>query len=365
MAQSHNNKGILHQPLYALRFVAIFIIVIRHAQFLSHSKLSGVQEIYNTFFKTGMLYIVIMFVLSGFTLEYFYGRKEHIDLKRFYHNRFIKLYLFNCAAVISYAIFRKHTTAQFVSSFFLLQSYIPINKLSFPNLAWFVSSLTAWYILFPFITRLRTKALIIMYMLYALFSVLCLWMFYHYPEHRFFIRWLYVVNPFSVLFICAIGLVCARLYRYIEGRRTAIHYSLASIFDLVAICSVVLVSVYINTGLHYNPILRYIVSYAPAFLIVMAFSMNRGFIYFLFDRRIFVLLGKASFAIYLWQSLFLHEFRKYFIRNLKNLSELTGVHISLYLNDVSLLVFLCTLIILSGITINYILEKFGTLVIRK
>jgi peptidoglycan/LPS O-acetylase OafA/YrhL len=298
-------------PLTALRFFAALYVVFHHTL---RGTFAGITDatVPGLFLRFGFSSVTLFFILSGYILAMVYLRGgQAVDARRFWAARFARIYPLYFATLVldlpNLLLYRAgrygaraavvKTAVTFAGNCLLLQEWIPkLHGLDFPN--WSIPVEAVFYLLFPFLgmwlwrRRLRT----------AVTAVGAWWLgewalsVFGGPHH---------LNPFAYLgplwavYLFAGGIVLARVHLWLAGNRAG-RKRLASAAPGLAVGSVavfagcVLASPRIPESVFPNLLLL------PIFLpILLAFAAGNGWIERLFSSRALVLLGEASFGLYL------------------------------------------------------------------
>jgi peptidoglycan/LPS O-acetylase OafA/YrhL len=162
------------KSLTGLRFfAAIYIVLFHHGG----NSLSGLPEFVGKFFRYGYVSVSLFFILSGFILAYTYletKNESSIDVRRFWVARFARIYpLYLFALIVSAPAFiskffelgavRSFLTG--ISSLTLLQAWTPWTVAIWNTPTWAVSVEVFCYLIFPFmaiwINKLNSRNIIL------------------------------------------------------------------------------------------------------------------------------------------------------------------------------------------------------------
>jgi len=155
--------------LTTLRFFAAFHVVLFHTVVLGF--LTGGPYWGRQFAAMGFTGVTCFFVLSGFILVYTYG-EGHLRLGRFWQARFARIYPAYLLVLLLTAPFfftdpanmpfyewsKHHLAAASILAVAMLQAWVPPAALTWNPVCWSLSVEAFFYLLFPFIL-LRSKAL--------------------------------------------------------------------------------------------------------------------------------------------------------------------------------------------------------------
>jgi len=132
------------------RFIAAVIVILFHMQY-TYPFLKNIPKI----FLAGPQMVTFFFVLSGFVLVLSSAKYEKIPTMNFIKKRVSKLYpiyFISLLPIIAISIvLGKLDISNIIIDLAFLQSWIPPYALKLNGPAWYLSTLTALYIAFPFI----------------------------------------------------------------------------------------------------------------------------------------------------------------------------------------------------------------------
>ena len=283
------------KSLASLRFVFAFFVFLGHIHVLK-------DAIGHAFFYN----------LSGFILSYVYYNRilaRQITNYRFIKLRLSRLYpLYLLTFVLSVPLtlnelksFPTTWFAKAVSTVFMVQSYVPDNNwfFSFNWLAWSISDLIFFYLMFPLLVRffekIKNSRLIIGYILAAL-GLFALMQIVPKP-YQFFV---FYINPFFRIFDFGLGIL---LFKLLRNYKIGVFKPFFTFFEVLAIAVLVL---FYNQSNHFSEVMRYSIYYwIPMFLFIAVFSLQKGYISKMLGFKWFLFLGDLSFGFYLYHQLVL------------------------------------------------------------
>lgn len=307
--------------LTTLRFLAAFYVI------LFHLKVQGILTAgpwwYQNFAGIGYIGVNFFFVLSGFILVYTYSLNE-LDAKRFWRARFARIYpayVLSLAVTLPGFLFalqhlnlpfyvwsQRHFTLATLSTFLLLQAWIPQGALTWNPVCWSLSVEGFFYSLFPFLLP-RTKASSGRKLLFgiAIFSLISLAMSVAYivfhpdgadkvnsSEVTLFWKNLLSFNPIVRLPEFMVGMLAGRLFLCKTVKRRC-----GSILIFSGTAIIVMIAAFANRIP--NPLIS-AGFLSPAFAaIIFGVAQQPRWTRFLALRPL-VLLGEASYSLYLLHS---------------------------------------------------------------
>ncbi|NLI30015.1 MAG: acyltransferase [Nitrospiraceae bacterium] len=307
-------------PITSLRFFAAAMIVVGHAHAISGSW--GIATAIPL--EQGVSFF---FVLSGFILTWNYPvLREWPAIRRFWRARFARiwpLHAFTCFMWIA-LLYRPDLqtpsaagkeAAKLILNLGLLHAWLPFSVLSFNFVSWSLSEEFFFYAMFPFlIARWRKHwALLIGSSLAVVIAFILIVHFLGFAASETKIMGLLYFNPLVRIFEFVVGIATAGIIRHISGRihLTATQWTMLETATLATIIAVLL-------GLYALPGAITALSPAAAYYVVHegisvlwavligVFAVSTGLIAKILSRRLFVLLGEASFALYLCHAMIIN-----------------------------------------------------------
>jgi len=294
------------KQLTLLRFLAALLVVIFH---FGKNTWPFNTTFISPIINEGSIAVSFFFFLSGVVLAFNYLGKPNFNIRSFFIKRFARIYPLYLLAFISTLILGMVFNNAFpkgnsiVLQFFSLQSWFPeiCLEINFP--AWSISVELFFYLMFPFILKLLNKIgdvkSIILIIIIWLFSII---------QHYLLLENLYLPNnskidhfiqffPLWHLNTFLMGILCAKYI--LKVKESKYQYRLPS-FLLVAIGTIAFFAI-LGTE---NPIKPYTHNglMSPIFFSIIAgLSIDNSWLTNLLGNKIFILLGNASYAIYIIQ----------------------------------------------------------------
>lgn len=290
--------------LTALRFFAALGVFLHHFHFYEHTQSLGLQMTYKAFFE-GFVGVTFFYVLSGFIISYSYhnqAKRRPYSTGEFLFNRFARLYpvhflTLGIALLAYYGMSNMGSIDGKVLAVnaSLLQALVPDPQyfFSFNGVSWSISVEVFFYLAFIILlVRLRTRFLAVLgATLVAIIAFLLAGPLANHPLNG----WTFYINPAfrAVDFIA--GMLIFRVFA--SGRFTpTVGQS-----SMMEVGSLVLMAAFAYVGIKSVPMAwRYDLFYlVPMMLTVWAFSHGQGIVSQLISNRLCVLLGEASFSLYM------------------------------------------------------------------
>lgn len=314
-AEPRINKNMAISPrpqkilaLTSVRFFAAFYVMLFHS-FPRVSTPGFYRGVFQNLIGMGYIGVNFFFVLSGFILAIVYLKdKKPVNKRRFLVARFARIYPLYFAAMLLDTPHFLHVQLQIfhlslrqaVVSFFvtagLLQTWLSVGWLNPPG--WSLSAEAFFYLLFPWlgavVWKIRGKLVLPVSVLIYLagLGVICGLNRVQSSDHVRF-------NPLPHVFVFVLGILLARLYVWTEEspERSRRLDSLSPWLLMVSVLATIAVPIFhlvTSEWLLQHGLLT------PLFaVIVLACSSKNRVITMLFSHRWLILLGEASYGIYL------------------------------------------------------------------
>ncbi len=285
------------------RFIAAVAIVVFHSQcaiwpfnlpFLNHV------------FSKANVGVSYFFILSGFVMIIAYGQNkdDRIDKFRYYINRVARIYpvyLFALMIIIAMTLFErmKIPVKDLLLQIFVIQAWVPGSNstLNFPG--WSLSVEALFYAVFPLLfnsfykkTSLKSTVIFVVILWlttqivlnYLLFSPLYKGPLSRSHEALFYFPLMHI-NEFMI------GNVTGFIYFRLIKKTADLDLPIIALFGIM----VTLLSFNVAVSLH-NGLMA--IFFAP---IILLMSLNTGKITSIFSNKYLMLLGEASYGIYILQ----------------------------------------------------------------
>lgn len=335
--------------LYLLRFIAALLVLLTHAHHYLFEVPDSptVKRLLDFLPAIGM---PLFFVLSGFLIHYFYRHLSQYNfgsLKKYFVARFARLYpLYFLVLLISlkeYFLSWSGSLWEDIKIIFLhltlLQSWfysVNVNELMVPilvvSVSWSLSVEFFLYLIYPlfsrFFVKLNLRTAIIGFLLSIFFSHFVLFSFYSWLMYGVpvdvhpsvlpgdFIQWIICFSPYVRLLDFISGCFIASIYLSMPKDISKKERVFSNILMVVCVC----LSIYIYNAMsidagrkiysyfwfiHFNfgmtPFMAFLIFYCVRYI---DFKKNGFF------SRIIILLGEASYSIYLVHMLIVNNLKK-------------------------------------------------------
>jgi peptidoglycan/LPS O-acetylase OafA/YrhL len=280
------------QSIYFFRFLAALVVVVYH---FAPEKFSGVSI---SFFKShGYEPVNFFFFLSGFILTHAYKGKvdSFSEYKKYLFNRWSKIYpVYLFALIITFSVNYEvfSNTRSFYLRFLLettmLQSWCFKTALNFPD--WSLSCELLFYITFPFFLNLiikssRRKSLFMTICFYAITISLCLGFIGKINNLEYF--------PITHLSTFILGILSYKLC-IVDNVVKSPNGPLILVLSLVSL-TFYFVDIFEIMPNHNNGIL------VPIYFVLIPLIVSNEIFNRLIGNKFFILLGKASYSLYIFQ----------------------------------------------------------------
>jgi peptidoglycan/LPS O-acetylase OafA/YrhL len=286
-------------PLTGLRFLAAMHVVFFHAR----QNFTDWPAIYQNVIATGNIAVSLFFILSGFVLAYNYiqlGDGSNTGKREFWTARFARIYplyflgllLFTPAVALGKALIRPgQVIATLISTLLLFQAWNGLYYWNQPG--WSLSDEGFFYLLFPLlavpVSRLTKRHLVgAMFFFWILDLLWPLLYSFGVIHSRDFVLY----NPLVRLPEFCLGMCLGTLYIRTQRRIPGMTLAASALLILLLSLSPSLPSVALHNGL-----------LAPVFaFLIWGLATERGVLGTCLGTPLMVLLGEASYGIYILQS---------------------------------------------------------------
>ena len=282
----------------SLRFIFIFLIFIHHFDVfkLYNDKLFLENWIFEAFIG-----VQFFFILSGFVCSYGYKSKiitNKVLKEEFLIKRVKKIYpiymITMLLSIIIYKISLQDVLSSVIPFLFLVQSFVPLDGFAFKfnGVAWCISNLFFFYIIFLYFLKLPLRKLLWSYVIFML-AIITIIIKFNITEELG--TWFYYVNPvfrfidfFSGVLLYEIYL---RIQQYITRKK-------ATILEFI---SILMLLIFMYIGISKIPLIyRWDIYYIfPISFLILVFSFDKGFISKILNNSLLKKLGKISMEFYL------------------------------------------------------------------
>lgn len=308
-----------------------------------------IDDIFNLhFFKEGFVGVSFFFVLSGFIIAYNYQKKlseSKLTKRDFWVARIARIYPLHWLTLLvaivlggyvvasGYADWGKH----FFASLTLTNAYIPKADyfFSFNSPSWSLCCEQLFYLCFPFLVPLAKnyKSLLYVFLVSAILIVIGM---YFTPEND--IKGYWYVNPITRFPDFIAGMLVFQWYERLKNKNITSHQG-----SIIEIASIVLFLVFYLCAAEIPKVYRYSCYYwLPVALILISFSLQKGFVSRLLSNRFLVIGGEISYSFYLIHLFVLLSYTEW--------QKESNFHIAWY---ISVPVLFCVIVLLSLLSYYY------------
>ncbi len=258
--------------------------------------------------------IVFFFILSGFILSYSYQQKllnrneSYIGFISRRVARLFPLHLFTLLLIIPMSVYSQIKTGGGFAKWFLklfsnatlTQSWIPSSDFYFSlnGPSWCMSDEMFFYLIFPLIiyygVKLPMKYRILLPVLFTAVIVYLMTV-----TDRAIHHYLFYINPLTRVMEFILGIQLFQVYKYLKaGHLKFLNYT------VLEICAIITLFAFLLLSSNVAPVFRFSVYYwIPVFLLILAFSFQKGRISAFMAKPAISQFGKLSFGFYLFHGL--------------------------------------------------------------
>jgi peptidoglycan/LPS O-acetylase OafA/YrhL len=174
----------------------------------------------------------------------------------------------------------------------LLQSWLP-GVLSAPNgVTWTLSVELFFYCSFIYLVRLSTKSIAVLCLVWGSVICACATIVVSKDIQLVLSEWLFLVSPITRLLEFMVGIL---MFRWASSATLSTRWRTEGISVVLLLGAVAFYSTH-----KFPDILRYQIIYLPFMaFVIFSFAKGDGVLSAIFQRRPLVLLGEASFALYM------------------------------------------------------------------
>lgn len=309
--------------LTSLRFFAALAVVFSHLGFLRVID-NPIKPVADTIFHEGYCGVTFFFILSGFILSHTYQRliqERAITPKKYILLRLARIYPLHFLTAAPFVLLLLYKQPpdfipKILTNLTLLQAWIPTSAYYFSLNApsWSLSVELFFYSSFIFLATMRTRALVMFSLaLFFLISITAILMMstgngqWSQNGALTISHWTFYINPAFRLLDFIVGIL---IYRLTFGAGKKIEN--ATRHEVLSV-ALLLISMYVFSAYQFPEALRSQLLYLPLMTyVIYSFSSGSGAISQFLKRPTLVLLGEASFSLYMiHQPLIVNAYRLY------------------------------------------------------
>jgi peptidoglycan/LPS O-acetylase OafA/YrhL len=317
---SQESKIIYFPNLNGLRFVAAFLVLLNHIEWVKQTE--GITNLSNfSFFsKGGSLGVSLFFVLSGFLITYLLllEKKEtgDINIKHFYIRRILRIWpLYYLTVILAFFVLpnlvsiKGYELSLFDSAYFAKLglftflmanvSYTIFPIVPFASQLWSVGVEEQFYLFWPLLNKKAGKY-ICHVLIFVVVFVVGIKHFFNsatetQPNSSTLLHWAFFIEHFRIQCM-AIGGIGA--YLLIRQKQEILTFLYGKILQIVVLVAAVLG---VCTSLSFGKLNEEIMSVLFGLIILNAASNQQNI--FRLENRLFLFLGKISYGLYVYQIL--------------------------------------------------------------
>lgn len=292
--------------LTALRFVAALGVLLSHLVFLEDGSGSWRDLSYSMLLREGSAGVSFFYILSGFILSHAYRDRlltRNVGLAEYAVLRVVRIMPLHWLVTLPLAawlVFAKHQPISgetLALNLVLLHAWFPAGPIhySFNGPSWSLSCELLFYAMFPLLIALRPRTLIILTAgCTMVLTVAAAWTVASGSLPLATAEWFFYVSPPARLLEFLVGMLL-----YLGWRRRMLERFAGTATEILLLASLPLLMIAFNRiglPLPFRWQLAYIL---PMAALVLVFAYGRGGVSRALRARSAVLLGEASFALYL------------------------------------------------------------------
>lgn len=306
--------------LTTFRFIAAGMIVLHHVNSYFNIELAWFNHLA---LDQGVSFF---FVLSGFILFYRHGELDNFQQAfDFLTARIARIWPLHAASFVLLLLFVANPWGPAGLSFgplltntLLLQAWIPLPGyfFSYNAVSWSLSTELLFYVAYPALAFSWKKTWILKVVVCFCSAMLMVWYagwlglnFYDGSPHISIDAVVYI-NPLARIFEFVLGMAAAEVWLRLSPKMVRLPRAWVTFMEAAALLMVYETMTWLKDqyALLYahdqisSSLLKWLVTSgsAPCFsLLILVFSMERGYLSYILSYRIFVVLGEISFALYL------------------------------------------------------------------
>lgn len=292
--------------LTSLRFFAALAVLLSHLAFLADNQNPAVKWVYDNLFFEGYSGVSFFYVLSGFIISHAYGdriRHRHISAGAYFAYRMVRilpLHWLVALPFLAWLLLIKNEAPGITTillNLSLLHAFAPQSAIHYSLNApsWSLSCELFFYLMFPLLVMLRTRTLATLAAGgIALIATAAAYWVLKGNQPSAMAEWFFYLNPPTRLVDFAAGMLiyrAARAEMYRDQSGTALEIGLVLLIPLLMV-----VCHQMDVPMPF----RWQLAYLPAMAaLVLVFAHGRGAVSRILKAPLPILLGEASFALYL------------------------------------------------------------------
>jgi peptidoglycan/LPS O-acetylase OafA/YrhL len=302
------------EQLTFTRFIAAISIVIYHygnGSFLFNN------EMVSFIFKQANIGVSYFFILSGFVMIIAYDNNKKINFITYLKNRFARVYPVYFLAIVLTLLIYLFKDISYIDLFLnitMLQAWFPDKALTVNYPGWSLSVELFFYISFPILFNYFYKD---GYKKTTAIFIILFWFLSQLVFHYFLKENSFNLNPYSKLDVYYNPLL--HFNEFLIGNLAGLFFLKklkikTGNYSIHIILLIILLLLFLKFpfGLEYHNGFLSIV-FVP---LIILFSLNRGILNDILNRKLFIFLGEISFSIYIlqrpvWKLISTHALEKY------------------------------------------------------
>src|SRR5690606_12361512 len=226
-------------------------------------------------------------------------RNNEIALSDYIISRFARIYplhiltLLFALPLVFYAVYENNDSLlTLIPNIFLVQSFIPSGENVFSGNApsWSLSNEMFFYLPFPFLLFRNNLFLVISSFAIVLFQITVSQLGLSAGKQHYLIY----IFPLTRLLDFMVGILLCRIYCHFKSKGISINPDAFQVFSILLLILAIVMKQNVLQAYRYD--LYYIL---PMSFLIFSFAYSEGKISSFLSTKIFILLGEASFSLYL------------------------------------------------------------------